>query len=210
MRRVLKNILFIILGFLLCYGLLTGLTIFRVIKTPPIFPETHDSLNASKEEIQLSNQLRCIYRKRDLKTLNDILNINAGEIELIVHGAESFPTFHRPVAEIVIKNVSKRRLVFFKPRLTPLALEASPYDGYLKSEFSFDCPYISLQPCIILNPKEEFSMPVMFDVAGLGRHKINLCIGFPIYGASPSNSFSVNTPIIARTHYIFEIVENTE
>ena len=209
MKRIVKPLLLVLLGVIICLACLVGLSVYLHMRTGALSLRTPDSLSPqSRAESQMRERAQALFAKRDVAKLNRIVSITKGEVELSVNGPSSIPESQAPVAEAVLRNVSDRNLTVFEPRFERLTLESYDYKGFVQDDFSMICPVTLTSRCRILEPGQTFSTPVLFNIEGLGKHKINLSVGFPVYEEIGGNAVSCTTLMIAREPYIVVIVEN--
>ena len=206
MKRITKAALLILAGFVLCYGLMMGLSLHRAIRSSKM-PQAPSDNSPTKQEVGARRNVLELFRRGDVGGLNRILRVEAGDVEIRINGPDSFPVSHTPLAEVIISNQSKRDVTFFHPEITRLTVTSSDYQGYIRDEFSMGCPVTLNSQCHVLGPRQSLSVPVPFRVTGVGKHKINLSAGFPVYEEMSSDSSSLSAPVVARAQYVFSVVE---
>lgn len=209
MKQIIKNILLVLLGFVLCYGLLWALMWNRAksYRQESLMPVGMPEDLSSDQEVIMRSKIHSLFAEADVAGLNEILKVEKGDVELEVSGASSFPESHTPGAVFVLRNRSDRSLTIFEPQITRLTIESHDYEGQLQDDFSMSCPITRKGRCHILPPKGALSIPVLFHVTGLGTHKINLSIGFPLITDISEDRTSSSSTVLARCNYIFEIIE---
>ena len=205
-----KNMLkisFFIIGVLVCFAIGGRYLLYEKIGTNNIswYYNTEHFDRNSQEELNVVNNILHLYKISDYESINKIIKIAKDEFELILNGARSFPITYTPVAEIVIKNISEKTLIFFEPSLTRLTSESYNYNNMIQDDYAIDCPINFSNRCHILKPSERFSMPVLFEVNSLGKHKVNISLSFPqINKLSKSDMESISSTV-AYINYIFDV-----
>lgn len=207
MKKTIKNILLVLLGFVLCYGLVWVLTWNRAksYRQESLMPVGIPEDLSSDQEVIMRSRVYSLFMKDDVGALSEILKVEKGDVGLEVSGASLFPESHTPGAVVVLRNRSDRSLTIFEPQFKRLTQKSYNYEGYLQDDFSISCPLTRKGRCHILLPKATLSIPVLFHVAGLGVHKINLSIGFPVISNISASRTSSSSTVLARLNYIFEI-----
>ena len=203
MKRILKAVLLIVLGFVLCLGVVVGVSIHRAIRSLGLM-DSPDK-NPTKQETATKREVQSLFERGDVDGLNRILSIREGEVELTINGPDTFPSTHTPLAELVIVNKSNRSLTMFEPKTERLTEPSYDYKGYLQDDFNLICPVGLRAQCHVLAPGGMLSIPVFFRVSGAGQHKINFSAGFPVYKELKDDSRKCEFPVAARAQFIFEI-----
>jgi len=212
MKRTVKAILLVLLGFVLCYGLMFAVSVQRTRRSISMSTGNDpDPLNLpSAQESEMRTTVHDLFSKGDVGRVNEMLKVEEGEIELRINGPTSFPELHTPVAEVVLQNQSKRNLTIFQPHVQRLTPESYEHDGYLQDDFSMNCPLTRESRCHVLSPGGALSIPVMFRVKGVGPHKINLDVSFPAYKDISARYVSSQGTVSARSSYTFEITKEQD
>jgi hypothetical protein len=203
MKRILKASSLVLLGFVLCFGVMVGISIHRAQRSIGLMDDPDEI--PSKREADTKREVQRLFSQGDVEGLNQILAIREGELELTINGPDTFPSTHTPLAELVIVNRSSRNLTIFDPRIVRLTEPSYDYKGYLQDDISLSFLVGLRARCHVLAPGQMFSIPVFFRVTGAGRHKINLSAGFPACKELKADSRKFDFPVVAHAHYIFEI-----
>ena len=120
-------------------------------------------------------------------------------------GADTFPISHTPVAEVVIVSRSKRNLTVFTPTISPFKGTSYNYNGYIQDNFGISFSISFDKQCQVLAPGQKLSIAALFPVTGVGRHKIIVSGGFPVYKKKSFFNLSTGVQGLVVANYIFTI-----
>lgn len=140
-----KSLSLIALGFAACFFLISGLTIFRETWSSMTEVGAHADIYArrrmSAEEVQTHNRVRELYRNRDVEALNEIVQVETNEIVFeVVPAAPQFLNTQSPMAELTIRNISRRKLTVYEPKIMNLSSEPHMYKGFITRDYAVVCP----------------------------------------------------------------------
>lgn len=205
---MIKNFALMILGAFICLAVIFAVrfqSLYSAIRSIHLPMDDHYFNECSNEEREVFYQIKEYYEHGEADKLNELIKIQKGEVKLQINGPRSFPRFHTPVAELIIKNTSNRDLIVFDPILEKLTKESYNYNGYIQDDYSVSCPITVPGKCNIIKTGRKLSVPVLFEVAGAGPHKMNLSLGFSIYTEITETHVRSNTPVIENASYVFDI-----
>jgi len=180
MKRAVKSILLVFVGVLLCIGARLCLL--------PIFARRFAIAQMQREgmtenDIAMLAKIQEAFKRHDVSAINKALQINPGEIELIVKVCPVYPNGFCPIARISLKNVSTRSLVILKPRITRLTSPSSNHHGRLCDDYEVDL-HTGWVPdwCRHLEPNQVFALHNMdLPVEGSGLHEVHFILNIVVF-----------------------------
>jgi len=204
-KNIPKNMWVIILGVFVCVVIILGISFYRLTYLSHIPFNNHEFSNFSEGELNVFHKIKEFYENRDVEKLNEIIKIDKGEIEIIINGPKCFHVTRPPIAEVIIKNISERKIIVFEPSLTHLTQESYYHKGYVQDDYIMSFSISLLNKFRLLKSGEKIYIPVLFDVSGIGTHKVNINFDFPIFNEISEDNIKIQSSVIVRANYIFDI-----
>ena len=209
-RRVIKVMGLILLGVILCQAMQIGFWFYSTSRMMASGLGRPYPGVMSKEDLQAWVEVGDAMRKCDIKVVNDVLLVKPGEIELTISMCPLYPEGCTPIAEISMKNVSKRKLVVFEPTVRRMTGASYQSGGRLTDDFDIRCSIASdTRWCRVLAPRQVLALPPeRLEVDGSGFHRVNFRVGFPVYELLSSQTSKHNLPTVSETSCVFNLKGN--
>lgn len=209
-RSVIKAIGLILLGVILCIATQIGIVAYNAYHAYHMMSSDLGRPypgSMSKKDIQAWYDVDKALKDCDVKAVNDILSVKPGEIELTVMMCPLYPEGCTPIAEISLKNVSKRELVIFEPAVTRMTGASYESGGRLTDMFDVSCGISSgTRWCRVLAPRQVLALPLeKLEVNGSGLHRVNFRVGFPDYEFISIRTSKYNLPTVSETSCVFDL-----
>jgi len=156
--------------------------------------------------------------RHDTKAINKIVQIEPGELELLVRVCPVYPKGFGPVARISLTNVSNRSLIVFKPVLKRLTSPSFDHLGRLCDNF---CVLWSIAGssdwrgrlvpnwCHRIEPNQVVVLPLMdLAVDGAGLHEVKFTLDAPVYESVGPDNMSARSVTVSEVTTRFNITNN--
>lgn len=157
----------------------------------------------NKEENDLFSKLEEACTKRDLKTMNQIINIPKRNLRLTCRPLkERFLEPENPVLEISIKNNSNDSITVLEPSWERLTLRSSNFNNTWTDEFALN---VNDNPrwLKILKPKETYTFTKELFVEGYGKHEVELSYSVGAWDEISDMQREMRGSVIARSNSQF-------
>ena len=157
----------------------------------------------NKEENDLFSKLEEACTRRDLKTMNQIINIPKNNIRLTCRPLkERFLEPENPVFEISIKNNSNEPITVLEPSWQRLTLRSGNCNNTWTDEFGLN---VNDNPrwLKILKPQETYTFTKELFVEGYGKHEVELSYSVGVWDEISDMQREMRGTVIARTNNQF-------
>jgi len=208
MNRVVAKIMLILLGVFLCFGAQVSLRVFHIFNYKDF--SLSRTAGMTESDIAIWRRLKEAFKEHDSRTVNEMLQVNPGEIQLVVTVCPIYPEGFGPVARIFLKNVSKRRLIILKPvidRLSSPSYKSYNSLGRLCDIFSVEwgIDYFANE-CHSLEPNQVLALPITdLAVEGIGLHEVNFTLATPVYESISENEIKSRSLKVSEATAAFKI-----
>ena len=219
MKKTLKILGLLILGAVLGYALLIGVSIFQITRKIKMDPNIlaaatmrdTDPQAMSNPELGVWNNMRDKIRHRDYKAVNELIALTGTDIEFsVIPAKEIFSSDESVLAEIRIKNVSDRTLHVNEPISQCLTLVPYFSNGNTKIDYSIILSPMESTWMKTLLPGSKISQPTMIQTTNTGPHKIRYYLGAFKFADKSAKGSIGGTPTMKECSCVFTVEKMSE